>query len=184
MILPQSAGELETVFAMLENNFNAPLTSSCGRLYDAVAALLGVCFENTYEGQAATELTELAEGEDGTSYPFALDGSMILTGEMLRRIVLDSQNGVSAAKIAANFQQTLVEALASAVLSTREKEGLERVVLSGGSFQNRFLLSSLRRRLSASGLAVYSHRQVPANDGGLALGQALVVAWRRKEVCV
>ncbi|GFP20504.1 hydrogenase maturation protein HypF, partial [Candidatus Hakubella thermalkaliphila] len=115
-------------------NFNAPLTSSCGRLYDAVAALLGVCFENMYEGQAATELAELAKGEDGTSYPFALDGSMILTGEMLRRIVLDSQNGVSAAKIAANFQQTLVEALASAVLSTREKEGLERVVLSGGSF--------------------------------------------------
>ncbi|MBS3886564.1 MAG: carbamoyltransferase HypF [Dethiobacter sp.] len=182
--LPQPASVLATVFAMLENNFNAPLTSSCGRLYDAVAALLGVCFENTYEGQAATELAELAEGENGTAYPYSLEGSRILTGEMFRGMVLDWRNGVSPAKIAANFQQTLVEALASAVFYTREKEGLERVVLSGGSFQNKFLLSSLRRRLTASGLAVYIHRQVPANDGGLALGQALVAAWRRKEVCV
>lgn len=177
--LPQQADALATVFAMLENNFNAPLTSSCGRLYDAVAALLGVCLENTYEGQAAMELAELAEGENGTAYPYSLEGSRILTGEMFRGIVLDCQNGVSSTKIAANFQQTLVEALASAVFYTQEKEGLERVVLSGGSFQNRFLLSSLRRRLTASGLAVYSHRQVPANDGGLALGQALVAAWRR-----
>ncbi|MBS3899098.1 MAG: carbamoyltransferase HypF [Dethiobacter sp.] len=183
-LLPLSTNELATVFTMLENNFNAPLASSCGRLYDAVAALLGVCFENTYEGQAATELTELAEGEKGIIYPFALAGSEILTGEMFRMMVLDCRNGVAPAQIAANFQQTLVEALASAVLATREQEGLEKVVLSGGSFQNRFLLSSLRRRLSASGFTVYSHRQVPANDGGLALGQALVAAWRRSEICV
>jgi len=183
-ILPQPAGELETLFALLHTGFNAPLTSSCGRLYDAVAALLGVGYENTYEAQAATELAELAEGMVGFAYPFYLEGSSILTGELLRSIVRDRQNSVPRAQIAANFQQALVEAFTAAVVSTRAKEGLERVVLSGGSFQNRFLLSALRRRLAAQGFTVYSHQQVPPNDGGLALGQALVAAWRMSQGCV
>jgi hydrogenase maturation protein HypF len=177
-LLPQSHEQLATVFAMLENRFNTPLTSSCGRLYDAVAALLGVAYENTYEGQAATELSELADGSTGRVYPFTLQEGKILTGEMWRCLVRDCQSGVTPAKIAAGFQQTLVEAFAAAVIAVREQEGLKQVVLSGGSFQNSFLTLSLSRRLAAEGFTIYRHRQVPANDGGLALGQALVAAWR------
>jgi hydrogenase maturation protein HypF len=183
-ILPQEAEQLETVFAMLKSGFNSPLTSSCGRLYDAVAALLGVAYENSYEGQAAMELAELAEGHAGHAYPFSLKGGRILTGDLWRGMVRDSANGFPRSHVAASFQQTLVEAFAAAVAAVREKEGLEQVVLSGGSFQNRFLLTSLGRRLTAHGFTVYRHRQVPPNDGGLALGQTLVAAWRRHVKCV
>jgi len=176
--------QLETVFALLESGFNAPLASSCGRLYDAVAALLGVAGENTYEGQAATELAELAEGNTGRAYPFRLCGSRILTGGLTEGVVRDWKGGLQPGQIAANFQQTLVEAFGAAVKAVRDREGLEQVVLSGGSFQNRFLVQALSRRLAADGFQVYRHRQVPANDGGLALGQALVAAWRWHKRCV
>lgn len=183
-LLAQRPEQLETVFAMLESGFNSPLTSACGRLYDAVAALLGVANENTYEGQAATELAELAEGNTGRPYPFSLKGGRILTGEMWRCLVRDCLSGVPRAIIAASFQQTLAEAFAAAAAAVREKEGLEQVVLSGGSFQNSFLTMSLSHLLAADGFTVYRHRLVPANDGGLALGQALVAAWRWHNKCV
>jgi hydrogenase maturation protein HypF len=183
-ILPQSPEQLEAVFAMMESGFNSPLTSSCGRLYDAAASLLGVAYENSYEGQAATELAELAHGHGGQAYPFVLNRSRILTGELWRGMVRDRKHGVPRGRVAANFQQTLAEAFAAAVVAVRDKEGLEQVVLSGGSFQNGFLSIALSRRLEEQGFTVYRHRQVPANDGGLALGQALVAAWRRHKQCV
>ena len=170
--------DINFLATMLKGKVNSPLVSSCGRLYDAVAALLGICRENTYDGQAPMELAEAALGYDRGSYPFTIEGKTIHCSALIKRLVDDYLRGKDAGKIAAAFEGTLVEMFAAAVERVRQQKGLDRVVLSGGSFQNPYLLTSLRTRLQSAGFHVYTQRQVPANDGGLALGQALVAAWR------
>jgi hydrogenase maturation protein HypF len=184
-IFPGREGEVEIVCAMLKKGFNSPLTSSCGRLYDAVSALLGVCFENSYDGQAPLQLAEKAWAESGSSYPFSLRNNTIETGQLVRCLLADLARGLNISLLAACFQQTVTEMFTAAAVNVREKTGIRQVVLSGGCFQNPFLLSSMTRRLQDEGLEVFRHRMVPANDGGLALGQAVVAAWRRYEAaCV
>ncbi|MCW3490329.1 carbamoyltransferase HypF [Dethiobacter alkaliphilus] len=171
--------EIDFLSTMLKRKVNSPLASSCGRLYDAAAALLGICRENTYDGQAPMELAEAALGHERGTYPFTIEGKTISCSTLMHSLAEDFLRGKDAGKIAAAFEATIVEVFAAAVERVRQKTGLDRVVLSGGSFQNPYLLTALRTRLQAAGFQVYTQRQVPANDGGLALGQALVAAWRR-----
>lgn len=181
MLFPDKVTESQLLWAVLKKGVNSPLASSCGRLYDAAAALLGICLENSYDGQAPAELSEAARGHGGIVYPFTLEGERITCGGLIRGMTTDIIRGQEAGEIAASFERTVVEMLAAAVERVRESSGLERVVLSGGAFQNPYLLKSLRSRLELTGFQVFTHRFVPANDGGLALGQALVAAWRRSE---
>jgi hydrogenase maturation protein HypF len=147
-------------------------TSSAGRLFDGVSALLGVGTRSTYEGQAAMAL-EFASDKDSGSYPFSLHGESLVVdwGPLLAALVTDQRNGVSVGRIAGRFHNTLADIIAGVA----ERAGEKRVVLSGGCFQNARLLSGALRRLSSEGFDVLSHRHVPTNDGGLALGQAAVV---------
>lgn len=184
-LFPGCEREVELVCAILKKRINSPLTSSCGRLYDAVSALLGVCFENSYDGQAPLQLAEKAWAENGICYPFSLQNNTIKTGQMFRYLLADLENGAKIPLLAASFQQTVTEMFTAAAVSVREKTGIRQVVLSGGCFQNPYFLSSLSQRLHDEGLEVFRHRLVPTNDGGLALGQAVVAAWRRNdEPCV
>jgi hydrogenase maturation protein HypF len=165
---------------MVDRGINTVQTSSCGRLFDAVAALLGVRNEITYEAQAAIELETLARSSPPANhvYPFSILDQAIQTGNMLTAIIEDLENGTPKAKIARAFHDTMAEVAARMALDARAKSGIDVVALSGGCFQNRLLQAAAIQRVEREGFSVLVHHRVPANDGGLALGQAVVAAAR------
>ncbi|MDP8910448.1 MAG: Sua5/YciO/YrdC/YwlC family protein, partial [Actinomycetota bacterium] len=150
---------------------NAPLSSGMGRLFDAAAALLGVRERVSYEGQAAIELEQLADGTPAPPYQWRFGDGASLVGAVHD----DLAAGRPRAEIAAAFHEAVARAAAEACAEAGEPK---TVVLSGGSFQNRRLLGSTARRLTALGLRVLTHRRVPPNDGGISYGQAAVAAGR------
>jgi hydrogenase maturation protein HypF len=169
--------------AAIEDGLNAPLTSSAGRLFDAVASLLGIRDTVEFEAQAAMELEACAAAsEPDQAYAIGLTVSgasfVVRTTDLIRAMVNDLLSGVARAQIAARFHASLAEVMASACARIRAQTNLDRVALSGGVFQNAHLLGAALARLEALGFEVYTHRHVPPNDGGLALGQAAVAAAR------
>ncbi len=168
---------------MIERGFNAPPTSSLGRLFDAVAALLTVRHEVVYEGQAAIELETLAEQAPPFQepYPFLVQSgspAILDVAPMIRAIVLDIQQGVPVPQIARRFHCTVADMLVEACVLARARFGLNEVALSGGVFQNALLLDLLVAALEQQGFCVYTNRRVPPNDGGLSFGQLAVAAAR------
>jgi hydrogenase maturation protein HypF len=184
-----SDGELATLQTMLERGLNAPECSSAGRLFDAVAALLGLCQVNAFEGQAAMLLETAASRLPGSSTVAAVaEGSPALPFALQQDpdglLRCDWRPWLQALLTAAPDSQKLVEhwayafhaALAETALAVTQRQGLETVVLCGGCFQNRLLLELCSQRLCQAGFAVYWPQAVPPNDGGLALGQLLACA--------
>jgi hydrogenase maturation protein HypF len=172
---------LDLLEQMRTRGINSPASSACGRLFDAVAALLGLCRQRiAYEGQAAIELETLAgQAADEThGYPIdLLDAAMGL--EPLWTAMLDDiAAGTPVPRVAARFHIGLGDAITTAARHWCSHHGLSRVALSGGVFQNRTLFARVHGQLREAGLEVYSHRQLPTNDGGIALGQAVVAAAR------
>ncbi|HEY3647025.1 MAG TPA: carbamoyltransferase HypF [Streptosporangiaceae bacterium] len=172
------------VLAMAAKGINSPLTSSAGRLFDAAAAILGVRDAINYEGQAAVELEQLAEtlspGETG-AYPAAVEAGVpfqIRGSDLLHALIEDRTEGVPAPLIAARFHHGVAALIEAGCLLMRERYDLGTVALSGGVFQNLLLLNATVARLEARGFRVLLHSRVPCNDGGISLGQALVVASR------
>ncbi len=173
-------GRWRLLAQMIAKDINSPPASSLGRLFDAVAALLGLRDEVLYEGQAAIELEMRAE-PDECAYPFAIGAgrpAILDVASMIQAIVEELRRGVPVARIAGRFHRTVAELLAAACLHVREQTGLTSVALSGGSFQNRTLLEQLVARLSELEFQVYLNRRVPPNDGGLSFGQLAVAAAR------
>jgi hydrogenase maturation protein HypF len=222
----------EVVLRMIEQGVNSPLTSSCGRLFDAVAALAGIRQRVNYEAQAAIELEMAMEDDaDTTAYPFELvlsskienrkskigsgnaereapsskiasrsaanssfefqisnfepakeSGStgrwLIDTRPLFEALVKDLRAGVPASRISRRFHNGLVDLFARVAGLLRESRELNRVCLSGGTFQNVYLLEHLTARLRSHAFEVFTHSEVPTGDGGLSLGQALVAAHR------
>ena len=167
------------IVEMIEKNVNSPLTSSLGRLFDGVAALVGLRSEVVFEGQAAMELEMIAAGGEVKPYEAgwtAGDPLRIATGSIIEAVVADLLAGESAAVISARFHQTLIALFADLCVHLRKETGLQAVVLSGGVFQNAILLSGLIKALEQKRFAVYTQKLVPANDGGISLGQAAVAA--------
>ncbi|MFH1560856.1 MAG: carbamoyltransferase HypF [Chloroflexota bacterium] len=176
--------ELAVVKKQVEERFNSPLTSSMGRLFDAVSSLLGICDAITYEGQAAIELEMMAEGSveegyhwpvGGRRFPLVLDWAYPLEG-----VISDLKAGVPVPVISARFHNTIAEMIAQTCAAIREKMGLDQVVLSGGVFQNTVLLERALRQLRSRGFEPFTHHQIPCNDGGISLGQAVVADARLK----
>ena len=166
---------------IIEGKINSPLSSGLGRLFDGVAALIGARRQVSFEGQAAMELESLATGSSGKPYAFDIisdnDKPYILDiSAMIEAIVTEMETGQNMAKIAASFHQTVIDAFAVMANEMRKKTDLTRVVLSGGCFQNKILLERAIDKLENAGFDVYCHKQVPANDGGISLGQAVVAA--------
>jgi hydrogenase maturation protein HypF len=168
--------ELATLISMLERSFNAPRTSSMGRLFDAVAALCGHDAPISFEGQAAMALQFAAEpfaAEVDDAYPLPLDGvtpAVVDWEPLLAAVLQDGASGVPVGRIGMRFHNALAE-LAVAIA---RRVGFEQVVLTGGCFQNNLLSDGVYRRLTAAGFQVFVHHRVPPGDGGIALGQALV----------
>ncbi len=167
------AVELNIVRQQVERGLNAPPTSSMGRLFDAVAAIIGVREEVNYEGQAAIELEALVEPDEIGFYPFGT-GEEIDASPAIRAVVLDFEDGVPQREIAARFHNGVALMIRNTCLWLRDEYGLSEVALSGGVFQNVTLLGMALDLLHAEGFTALTHRLVPPNDGGLALGQAVV----------
>jgi hydrogenase maturation protein HypF len=174
--------EASIVLKLALKGINSPLTSSCGRLFDAVSALLGLRRTIAYEGQAAVELEMAQAGRDEGVYPWEVSpegGAWIMkTAGIIQGIVEDVERGEGRGAMARRFHNTLIRMLTEVCAKTREETGIEQVAVSGGAFQNATLLTGLIRTLEADGFSVYTHARVPANDGGLCLGQAVCAGLR------
>jgi hydrogenase maturation protein HypF len=177
-----SLQERRTLQGMLAKRINTPRTSAAGRLFDAVAAILALHLEAQFEGQAAMELEwALADVVTEDSYPMSItgDGSpLVIDWEpMLRRILADLQHDLPAGRIAAMFHNTLIES----IVAVARRIGDERIVLTGGCFQNRYLTERAVHRLRQEGFRPYWHQRIPPNDGGIALGQVVAAARATEE---
>jgi len=173
------AEKVRVAVEMIEKGVNAPNTSSLGRLFDGIAAICGIRGRVAFEGQAAMEL-EMCSAQDKTgSYPFEWsDGPVriVRVDPIVRQVVSELKEGVSAARIGGRFHATLVRLFTELCIELKRDTGISQVALSGGVFQNAILLLGLTESLTKAGFSVFSHRNVPTNDGGISLGQAVVAA--------
>jgi len=163
---------------MMARGVNSPLTSSMGRLFDAVAALLGLRDTVNYEGQAAVELEAIADEAVQDGYAFAVRGQIADPVPVFHDLIFDLRAGLPTATIAARFHNAVATLIVEACHRLRDERGLNTVALSGGVFQNAFLLARTLDQLNAAGFETYTNQRVPPNDGGIALGQAAVAAAR------
>jgi hydrogenase maturation protein HypF len=181
--------ERELLKAMLKKKLNAPVTSSAGRLFDAIASIAGLRQQIRFEGQAAMELEFALDGViTDEAYPFSLSHCRFEKGQsaargsesaivvdwapLVRGVLTDARSGLPIGNLSAKFHNTLVEAIVAIAL----RIGEERVVLTGGCFQNKYLTERAVRRLEREGFRAYWHQRVPPNDGGIALGQIMAAA--------
>ncbi len=170
---------LDQVEQMIERGLNSPKTSSAGRLFDAVAAILGLCPDAvSYEGQAAMQLQALAQGcpEERGDYGFAFEHNMIGWSPLWGGILEDLQNKTEPAIIAVRFHNSLIRLIEETASGIAAENNIKTIVLTGGVFQNSLLLAGAAKRLQEKGLRVLSPMGFPANDGGLSLGQAVISA--------
>jgi hydrogenase maturation protein HypF len=169
------------VTTVASRGVNSPVTSSAGRLFDAVASMLGVRDAINYEGQAAVELEQLADPAERGGYPMRLSDGLPfqLSGtDAVRAAAGDLMGGVPVPVIAARFHHGAAAAIVAGCDRIRGETGLGMVALSGGVFQNAMLLRAAAAGLEDSGFRVLVHHRVPPNDGGISLGQATVAAAR------
>jgi hydrogenase maturation protein HypF len=170
-----SKTERSLIRQMLAKGVNAPVTSSAGRLFDAVASLLGIRQVVTFEGQAAMELESVIGSEVTEAYPFRLTNAVpqiIDWAPMISEILIDLRRGIFPGVISAKFHNTLAEI----IVEVARQIVTPKIVLTGGCFQNRYLLEQAVQRLSEAGFKPYWHQRVPPNDGGIALGQIAAAA--------
>lgn len=173
-----SRSDIDFTVKMLDRKLNCPHTSSMGRFFDAVSALLGIKTDISYEGQAAIELEYYASEKDMEPYPVDLlnteSGFIINTSEIIKEIIREIKENKSKEHISSKFHTTIAEIVLQGCIKIRKQSALDKVVLSGGVFQNTTLLSLSVDRLKHNGFNVFTHSEIPANDGGIALGQAMM----------
>ncbi len=174
--------ESRILYRQLTTGTNSPLTTSAGRLFDAVAAVLDICRRRTYEGQPAIELEMAADPDEDGFYPAPIhmerDTLILDTLTIFRRVVDEYRYGIDPAKIAARFHNSIVRLLTAACELVRNQTGLDLVALSGGVFQNALILRQLYGSLEKRGFQVLTHKLTPPNDGCISLGQVAVAAAR------
>lgn len=172
-----SAEERAVLRNQLEKGLNAPLTASMGRLFDAVSALIGLRQTASYEGQAAIELENCCDPDETGAYGFDFSAGEIDPTRMWLQVIIDLQAKAGLPIISARFHNGISRLIAEVVRAAASSTGIKTVCLSGGVWQNVTLLEKTIPLLENGGYTVMTHRQVPANDGGIALGQALIAAF-------
>ena len=173
------ADKVKIIVDMIRKKINSPLTSSLGRLFDGIASIVGIRNHVLFEGQAAMELEMLASDQVAGIYDYeweTTDRHKILTRPIIQGVVKDMLQGLHPSVISHKFHQTLIRMFSDLCEVIRKENDLNRVVLSGGVFQNSLLLTGLINALEKRKFKVFSHSKVPANDGGISLGQAMVAA--------
>jgi hydrogenase maturation protein HypF len=182
-VMHAAVDERAVLQRQLERDVQCVPTSSMGRLFDAASSLLGVRHEATYEAQAAIELEWLAAPhvEDARHYSFDLVGEEVVVDDVWQGMIDDCRRGIPVGPMAAGFHVAVARMIADTAERLHRETGLRQVALSGGVFQNALLVTLTRAELKNRGLSVLTHRVVPTNDGGLALGQAVVAGCRARE---
>jgi hydrogenase maturation protein HypF len=177
--------ELATLPAMVDRGLNSPLTSSMGRLFDAVASLSGVRDDALYEGQAAIELEALADPAETGAYRFGLiDGSPLVIDPLpvIEAVLEDVASGESPCTVSARFHRAVVDVTVEVARRAADAAGTRTVAVAGGVFMNRLVLAGVVRGVEDAGLVALTHRDLPANDGGVSFGQAVVALARADAV--
>ncbi len=193
--LPEPVGQIpqekrDVISAMLKAGFNSPLTSSCGRLFDSVASLLGVCQKISYEGQGAIELEALARRAAGPDWLNRINGFIgenercvlckdggkleIYSSEMIRLVLAALHSGRTREETALLFHCLLIASIEEIILHLSQQTGCRKVVLSGGCMQNKLLLEGLFYQLAKHNVQAFTGERIPINDGGISLGQAII----------
>jgi hydrogenase maturation protein HypF len=175
--------KIRMIIQMIDKKINCPLTSGAGRLFDCVASIIDLVQTATFQAEGPMRLESLVDPACINSYRFTA-GDTICFDETIRSIVEDIINGIEKVTIATKFHNTIILAIFDTVNTIRLNSGINRVVLSGGVFQNKYLSERTMDLLLKNNFEVYSHSSVPANDGGLALGQLAVASKRRELLCV
>jgi hydrogenase maturation protein HypF len=176
------AVEIGLLRQQIAKRVNCVDTSSAGRLFDAASAILGVCREVTYDAQAAIELESLVDAGVARAYPYEVreesGGLVVDPSPIVRTLARDAAAGVPVGEASAAFHNAVVSFCREVAGRIARERGIRTAALSGGVFQNRFLFRRLAQAIEGDGLRVIVNREVPANDGGVSLGQAAVAAWR------
>ncbi len=167
--------KLALVNEMLKKNINSPLSSGAGRLFDAVSALTGLCYETSFDSEAPMRLESAIKHNCDGCYPFSITETVIFA-DMFLGILDDLMNKADISEISARFHNTIVQVIVEVAERIRSSRGIGKVVLSGGVFQNRYLLERTFEKLEKKGFRVYTNHQVPVNDGGISLGQTAVAS--------
>jgi hydrogenase maturation protein HypF len=172
--------EMGNIITLIRKGINTPMVSSAGRLFDAVAAILGLNYFSTYQAEAPMLLESAIDVNEKGSYPFDIEAGQVSFTPLIRAVVEDIQKGRSTGSIAAKFHNTLVQVMLVLSLEIRAKSGLDRIVLGGGSFQNSFLSEKVMDKLENENFKVYLSHRIPVNDQGIAAGQLVIGAHRCK----
>lgn len=187
-LFPDKCHEIEIIERMIQHQIHTPLAGTCGRLFDAVSSLLGVCLTSTYEGEAAIRLSDFmvqstGSEHEGEIYPFEIipieeNLLQLQVSTMIQSLIQEKLQHQPIKKIIQKFHRTIVACCVQMILqASRLRPDLNRtVVLSGGSFQNIYLTKEIRRHLQAEGFTVYTHKKIPCHDGGLSVGQIIIAA--------
>lgn len=191
-LFPARKEAMAVLRAMVEKGINTVYAGTCGRLFDAVSSMIGICEQSTYDGEAAIRLSEMADLEqEANAYSYEIQENeqklVFNFSRMLVEIAEDYMGGKDVKEISTAFHETIVQALVDGMnrLHKAFPQYNRKVVLSGGSFHNRYLKERLIACLSEAGFEVYTHRRIPCNDGGLSYGQLMVAAAKREErTCV
>lgn len=162
----------------LAKNINCPLSSGAGRLFDAVAAITGTCVNSLFHAEAPMRLESVLDPSENGRYEYTAEDLSFIPA--IQQICSDLQNKVSVSVISTRFHNTIIEASLATVKRISRETGISKVALSGGTFQNKYLFETLLIKLQCAGFSVFTHSQVPCNDGGLALGQLAVAAVSRR----
>lgn len=159
----------------IDKKINCPLSSSAGRLFDAIAAITNVCSVSKFHAEAPMRLESVASSGIDFGYPFDL-GDLVSFESTIKAIVDDIEDGIDVAEISAKFHNTVINVIFAVASQIRKETGINKVVLSGGTFQNKYILSRIEKVLEKENFEVFSQLKVPSNDGGIALGQLVIAA--------
>lgn len=171
--------EINLILDMLEKNINTPLTSSTGRLFDAMSALLNICTKASFHAEAPMRLEAECLADLDDHFEYDIQESICLDA-MFEEVVMSLNKGIDRRILATKFHNTIINIIFAFAKKMRAERGLDKVVLSGGSFQNRYILERTENLLIENGFKVYSHLETPANDGSLSLGQLVIAAKKRE----
>ena len=172
--------EIKTITQMIDANLNCPLSSGAGRLFDAVAALSDICTTSSYHAEAPMKLESCIETDCKGKYLYHIEDKTIVFYKMFYQIIKDIRRSAPASHISAKFHNTMVALIIELSKKLKKETGINKVVLSGGTFQNKYLLGLSEILLKKEGFEVFAHEKVPSNDGGIALGQMAIAAAYRQ----
>jgi hydrogenase maturation protein HypF len=173
---------LENIKNMIDKSLNTPMISSAGRLFDAVAAILGINYRATYQAEAPMKLEAIADEAEKGIYPFEINQGQVSFRPMISSIIKDLERGISLPGISGRFHNTLAQLVLELAIRVRKESDLNRIILSGGTFQNRILICKLYELLCAEGFKIFLPDRVPVNDQGIALGQLAIGAAMRNSM--